>query len=114
MSANDRQPGGTHYVSQPIQTWDFINENGIGFIAGNVIKYVARYQKKGGLTDLQKANHYLEKLMEVETARMAEELRQLAKANFLDSAAKAMVEVSKPSFLESSREAKRKPARRRK
>ena len=36
--ANDRQPGGSHYKDRPIQPWDFIHRNGIGFIAGNVIK----------------------------------------------------------------------------
>jgi hypothetical protein len=36
-----------------------------GFLRGNVIKYVSRYQDKGGLEDLQKANHYLSKLIEI-------------------------------------------------
>lgn len=107
MSANDRQPGGTHYVSQPIQTWDFINENGIGFIAGNVIKYVARYEKKGGLEDLRKAEHYLEKLIEVETEKL---LTGLEPRN---AALGAMLDIAQdPNFL--ARSAKRKPARRRK
>lgn len=70
MSANEKQVGGSHYKQDAIQTWDFINDNGIGFIAGNVIKYVARYNKKGGLEDLHKATHYLEKLIEVETAKL--------------------------------------------
>lgn len=66
MAANDRQPGGTHYKDRAIQPWDFIVANNIGFLAGNVIKYVTRYQHKDGLTDLQKAQHYLDKLIEVE------------------------------------------------
>lgn len=67
--ANSRQPGGSHYKDRAIQPWDFINENGIGFLAGNVIKYVARYEHKGGLLDLEKAKHYLDKLIEVEEAK---------------------------------------------
>jgi hypothetical protein len=62
--ANDRQQGGTHYMDKPIQPWDFIHKNNIGFLAGNVIKYVARYEQKGGLLDLEKAEHYLQKLIE--------------------------------------------------
>lgn len=63
MSANNNQVGGDHYKT-PIQTWDFIHANDIGFLAGNVIKYMARYKKKDGLKDLQKARHYLDKLIE--------------------------------------------------
>ena len=63
MKANDRQIAGDHY-RQPIQTWDFIHRNGIGYLAGNIIKYVVRYQKKNGIEDLNKARHYLDKLIE--------------------------------------------------
>jgi hypothetical protein len=36
---------------------------------GNVIKYVSRWRDKGGLDDLRKAQHYLQKLIEVEEAK---------------------------------------------
>jgi hypothetical protein len=36
-----------------------------GFLRGNVIKYIARYPEKGGIEDLRKARHYLDKLIEV-------------------------------------------------
>lgn len=52
MSANQTQIGGTHYTDMPIQPWDFI-------------KYAARHQAKGGIEDLRKARHYLEKLIDV-------------------------------------------------
>ncbi len=64
--ANDRQEGGSHYKDKAIQPWDFISSNDMGFLAGNVVKYVARYKEKNGMQDLLKAKHYLEKLMEVE------------------------------------------------
>jgi hypothetical protein len=35
-----------------------------GFLRGSVIKYIARCDKKGGLEDLKKARHYLDKLIE--------------------------------------------------
>ena len=69
MSANLYQVGGTHYVEQAIQPWDFIVSNELGFLEGNIIKYVARYKSKDGIDDLQKAMHYLTKLIEVENER---------------------------------------------
>jgi len=36
-----------------------------GFLIGNVIKYVSRYQEKGGKEDLLKAIHYLEKATDI-------------------------------------------------
>lgn len=69
MAANDRQVGGNHYSSKPMQVWDFILANDIGFMEGNIIKYVARWKDKGGLDDLLKAQHYLEKLIEVNSAK---------------------------------------------
>lgn len=36
----------------------------IGFLRGNCIKYLARCFDKNGVTDLKKAQHYLDKLIE--------------------------------------------------
>ena len=73
MSANTYQFGGTHYVEQQIQPWDFIVSNNLGFLEGNIIKYLARYKLKnlenGGIDDLHKAYHYLTKLIEVTNER---------------------------------------------
>ena len=57
--------GGSHYKDQAIQPWDYIASNGLGYLEGNIVKYVSRWQSKGGLEDLKKARHYLEKLIEV-------------------------------------------------
>jgi hypothetical protein len=54
-----------------MQPWDFIVSNGLGYLEGNVVKYVTRHRAKNGIQDLQKAQHYLAKLIEVETARLA-------------------------------------------
>lgn len=67
MPANDRQHGGTHY-QKPIQPWDYIAANGIGFFEGNAIKYLTRWRDKGGVEDLQKAKHYIEKLIELQSS----------------------------------------------
>ena len=57
------QVGGDHYKDNKIQVWDAIHDWGLGYFSGNVIKYVARHQKKNGVEDLKKARHYLDKLI---------------------------------------------------
>ena len=64
MSANDKQVSGTHYKDRSIQPWDYIIANDLGYLEGNVIKYVSRHKYKNGKADLEKAMHYLEKLLE--------------------------------------------------
>lgn len=66
MPANNEQHGGTHYMDRAIQPWDYIAANGIGFFEGNAIKYLTRWRDKGGVEDLRKAKHYIEKLIELE------------------------------------------------
>lgn len=68
MSARDYQVGGSHYAEMAIQPVDFIMQNELGFCEGNVVKYVCRWEKKGGISDLQKARHYLDLLIERQTA----------------------------------------------
>jgi hypothetical protein len=70
MSALDRQVGGEHYNIKAIQPVQYILENGLGFCEGNVIKYVTRWQDKGGIADLRKAIHYLELLIEHKESSM--------------------------------------------
>jgi len=65
-SALDTQIAGSHY-QMPIQPVEFIHKNGLGFIVGNVVKYVVRYKQKNGIEDLKKARHYLDMLIEMES-----------------------------------------------
>ncbi len=65
-SALNVQVGGSHYKDMPIQPIEYIHRNGLGFIAGNVVKYITRYEKKNGLEDLNKARHYIDLLIELE------------------------------------------------
>ena len=69
MSANNTGPG--HYKDKPMQPWDFIVANNLGYLEGNVVKYVSRWRQKGGVEDLRKAKHYIEKLIEVESGQVA-------------------------------------------
>lgn len=62
-SPDETQVGGDHYKDNTIQVWDAIHDWGLGYFSGNVIKYVARHQKKNGIEDLKKARHYLDKLI---------------------------------------------------
>jgi len=62
---NDIQIGGRHYKQMSIQPWDAIQDWGLCYFSGNVVKYVARHRDKGGVEDLKKARHYLDKLIEL-------------------------------------------------
>ncbi|MDB4725815.1 DUF3310 domain-containing protein [bacterium] len=44
---------------------DVITMFKLGFAEGNVVKYVARWQDKGGVEDLKKAREYLDRLINV-------------------------------------------------
>lgn len=65
MNPNDEQVGGRHYIEKAIQPWDYIIANKMGYLEGNIIKYVSRYKEKNGVEDLIKAAHYLDKLIKV-------------------------------------------------
>lgn len=64
--ALDKQVAGEHYRHYKIQPVEYIVANGLGFLAGNVVKYVTRYKSKGGEEDVRKAIHYLELILEFE------------------------------------------------
>lgn len=70
VHVDDHQVGGDHYRSKAVQPWSAMAswmspDEFSGFLRGNVIKYVARCNDKGGIEDLLKARHYLDKLIEV-------------------------------------------------
>jgi hypothetical protein len=67
MNANAKQIQGSHYQTS-IQPWDAITDWELGFLDGCAVKYLARWRKKGGVDDLRKAVHFIEKLIEVEIA----------------------------------------------
>ena len=70
VNADRQQIGGSHYISKNIQPWAAMEawmtpEQFKGFLRGNAIKYLARCDDKGGLQDVLKARHYIDKLAEV-------------------------------------------------
>ena len=67
MAANDKQIAGSHYKQTAIQPWDYVAANNLGYFEGSAIKYITRWRNKGGVADIQKAIHFLEKLIELES-----------------------------------------------
>jgi hypothetical protein len=68
--ADQQQVGGSHYKDMAVQPWAAMEswmtpEQFAGFLRGNAIKYLARCDAKGGLDDIKKARHYIDKLVEV-------------------------------------------------
>ena len=59
-----------HYTQGGIETIDYIKaklttEQFKGYLKGNIIKYISRFEYKNSIEDLQKAKWYLSKLIEV-------------------------------------------------
>ena len=52
-----------HY-NLPVQPIDFILHNDLGFIEGCIVKYICRYDCKGGVEDLKKIQHYCQILID--------------------------------------------------
>lgn len=63
-----------------------------GFLKGNVIKYLWRYQQKNGSEDLRKANWYLERL---EKEKTIEEVKSAISKEWKEKE-KVFEEASKP------------------
>lgn len=63
-NANDRQVGGGHYMGS-IQHWDLAAQRNYDYFQGQITKYVDRWKNKNGLQDLKKAQHFLEKYIEL-------------------------------------------------
>lgn len=61
--ANSTQVGGDHYRAE-IQHWDYVTSNNIPYLESQVSRYVQRWRKKGGIQDLDKAAHFLQKVRE--------------------------------------------------
>ena len=55
-----------HYSKWKIEPVQFMMENEIPYVEGNVIKYIMRWRYKEGLEDLHKAQEYLNILIKNE------------------------------------------------
>ena len=71
-TANDRQVGGEHYKDGELpQHWDLVDMYGWDYFQGQITKYLMRWRKKNGIQDLEKAAHFLQKYIELESAKAA-------------------------------------------
>lgn len=72
MAANDKQVAGDHYKKYGnLQPWDVVIEWKMGYLDGTALKYLARWKDKGGIDDLKKAIHFIEKQIEVAESKQA-------------------------------------------
>ena len=85
LSADEQQVNGRHYLDMPMQPWDVMQavltpEEFRGFLKGNVIKYAMRQGKKDGTDDAGKAQHYAQKLAEIDAQEPRDELEDMTRA----------------------------------
>lgn len=102
MKSNNTQVGGDHYKSA-YQHWDLVLTTQMGYLEGCATKYIARWRKKGGIEDLRKAQHYVQKLKDdVEqraeipcslAAYRVREVEQFAKANSLPEFESVIIQI---------------------
>ena len=64
--ASDLQVGGGHYKTMKIQPMHFSMVNGLSPLQHTIIKYVSRFNQKGGIQDLEKAKHCIDLLIQYE------------------------------------------------
>lgn len=64
---NEVQVGGDHYKGVDFQPWDWARNvsgtQGLGYYEVSAISYIARFRKKGGIEDLEKVLHYIDKML---------------------------------------------------
>ena len=66
MSAIERQVGGDHYKNFKIQPIEFSTLNNLGFIEGDIIKRICRYQsQEDPIKDLNKIIHETQLIKEI-------------------------------------------------
>jgi hypothetical protein len=63
-----KQEGGDHYKKVPLefQHWNLVIVHQWTYFQAQAIKYIMRYKDKGGVGDLRKAIHFVEKMIEIE------------------------------------------------
>lgn len=67
--ANAIQFGGSHYKrGGDYQHWDWVAEAELSYYEACATKYVSRHRLKNGMEDLNKAGHFVQKMMELREA----------------------------------------------
>lgn len=71
-TANEHQVAGNHYKAHgraDFQHWDLVIKFNLGYLEGQITRYLFRWRDKNGIEDLKKALHYLDKLIETWSTR---------------------------------------------
>jgi len=74
--ANKRQVGGTHYKVGGEEHWDRVHRLQLDYFQAQITKYVERWKKKNGVEDLRKAQHFLEKYIELHATKRRKRRRR--------------------------------------
>ena len=54
----------SHYTQGEIEVWDFIIDQKLGYLEGNIVKYISRARHKGNeKQDMIKARNYIDKII---------------------------------------------------
>ena len=67
------QVDGDHYKRMTIQPVEYAFANSLGFCEGSVVKYISRWRYKNGIRDLEKAKHFIDLMIELETRKQENE-----------------------------------------
>lgn len=73
ISRNNNVLNPKHYESEN-DVIKFCLDNNIGFLEGNVIKYVRRWKEKNGIEDLMKAKEYIDRLIKSHKEQLLTEI----------------------------------------
>lgn len=66
-TANKRQVGGSHYKKGKgaVEHWDIVVQHDLDYFQAQILRYTMRWKDKGGVEDLEKARHFLDKYIEL-------------------------------------------------
>jgi hypothetical protein len=95
MNANLKQVGGDHYKGSAVEHWDFVDQHDLDYFQAQIIKYTMRWREKGGIQDLEKAQHFLDKYMELAKLPTSTVALRFAAAQFAKRAGEAEAAKSK-------------------
>lgn len=65
-SALSTQIDGSHYKDYVIQPAEYCQKNKLNHCESSIVKYITRWQDKGGIKDLEKIKHYVDLIIEIE------------------------------------------------
>jgi hypothetical protein len=88
--ANERQVDGDHYKAE-YQHWDWVLNCDLGYLEAQATRYLQRWDKKGNpRKDLEKADHYTQKLIEG-AAFIHKETERFCEANGLQGSTRLAI-----------------------